>query len=141
MGVCGERGTGAATTKISFGSYSASDFTSIQPIDSDYLTCLALLVLYISWSDTRGPPSLLRPASLRAQLVARRHTTWFTALRLSKFDGPSDTTTRLVWHLLCFTTSTVVIKTQTFTNSTFHSQAGLPPRPSDVKPSMLDHDH
>ena len=41
----GERGTGAATTIPSLDSYSNRDFTCDQPMDRDYLACLAWLAL------------------------------------------------------------------------------------------------
>ena len=94
-----KRGAGAATSIICLGRYSG--FTYIQPMDRDYLVCLALLILRPSWCDTRGPlrlpsspgPSLRHPAISRAQPVPRGKT-WSAAL--SGLDGPPDTTTILV---------------------------------------------
>ena len=57
------------------------------------LPCIALPALWPSWCDTGGPPTFLRPASSKVQLVPRGQTTWSTAL--SELDGPSDITTRL----------------------------------------------
>ena len=73
--------------------------------------------LWPSSCDIRGPPSLLRPASSKAQPVPERPT-WSTAL--SGHDGQSDTTTGLEPGLVC-PASAVVTQAQTFTHSIFHS--------------------
>ena len=86
-------------------------------LDQDYLACLAWLVLWPSWCDTEWPPSLLRPASSRAQPVPRGQTTWSSAL--IGLDGPSDITTRL--SLFGGTAGAVVTQAHTFTHSIFHS--------------------
>ena len=58
---------------------------------STYCCSVAQLVLEAAGSG--GPPSLLRPASSKAQQVPRGQTIWSSAL--SGLDGPFDTTTRL----------------------------------------------
>ena len=66
-GSAGERGTGTATMIPRLGSH--SDFTCVQPMDRDYLTCLAWLTLWSSWCNNGAPPNLLPPATPRAQPV------------------------------------------------------------------------
>ena len=88
-------------------------------MDRDYLACLAWLALWPSWCDTGGPPSLLRPASSRAQPVPCGQTTLSTAL--SGLHGPSDTNTRLT--LSCCNASAVSSQIYTFIPSIFDSLA------------------
>ena len=61
LGSAGERGTGTATTIPRLESY--SDFTCVQPMDRDYLTCLAWLTLWPSWCNNGVQHSLLPPAT------------------------------------------------------------------------------
>ena len=109
-----ERGTGVATTIIRFGSYLG--FTCILPMDRDYLAYLTWLAHWSHWCYTQGPPtSLHRPLSSRAQQVPHGQT-----VALSKLNGPSDT---INWpSLFCWTSSSVVTQTHTFTLSIFHPQ-------------------
>ena len=82
--------------------------------------------LWPIWCYTGGPPSLLRPATSRAQPVPRGQTTLCTAL--SGLDGPSDTLPGLV----CSAAPSLAQSSPKHRHS---PTASFTHRPPDVRPS------